>query len=797
MKKNSKIITANVDNIRLNNEDDSITEIEHTLELKEGWNLVAGSILNACEIIDDSNILEKDGGNFLIYKFSENGYTRGYSFQKGIGYWVRSGQDGQIKLKEKTEGIIQDETVETIGKTVVTIIESSNIIDQTNKNIENIVNPNSTQTSEEVKETINNTGSTLVQQAEEGQSLVFDLDTAVEKEDPKLLDDLLDQTRESIASNGRIKKNKRKGKKKLRIVNEVNKFDTMYNNGKSAEKHCGDWSNGNGEYAECSNSLKKYFISMNEVGDAAKKDETGYNTTTLYYKSNSSGKKLPDGNYQINAYWETTSEQTIEFRKLKMKWGDMTYNDKTWLYDNKRNLYTDASVEKDEFGYPTWNHDEENYNFTYDEHTKWMKFFKVQDDANTDDDSLYFGITDEYDSNPELTPKGSFIGVKKDIDWIRYEFKNSITNDLIDILIGVLEVPINKDNYKGTVDLDLKTFEIKDLIVKSSNQNIVDIFNNNSWIQDAEEFNDNNFALHGPLKQKWISDLDRYESETFNYNGEAYNFFIKFSDQVEIKLQNGILKFNKLEYDINMFDYDVFERIDIPDEINNDKFIRFDTTGGINNIWFENQQIDFNEPLDWFEYIITDIGDNNSPLEMKLKLGVSKMGSIEDLEYYSIKNNKLKEIKEIIFETNDDTIYNKLNEMSWSYLENPNDYNYALYSEDGFNNMHPDGLKYNYKFYIRGGEGVKIDGEFRQEQIAFLLDIWNDNSGDTTFIAVLILETPDGSHQMYKRSESDVLNETKLLTAPNTGLTPRKTFNRKGGLNKIYLVKNNSGGRTS
>lgn len=784
MKKNSKIITANVDNIRLNNEDDSIIEIEHILELKEGWNLVAGSILNACEIKDDNNIIEKEEGNFLIYKFSESGYTRGYSFQKGIGYWVRSGQDGQIKLVEKTEGIIKDETVETIGKTVVTIIESSNTVDQTTKDIENIVNPNSTQTSEEVKETINETGSTLNQQAEEGQNLVIDLDKAVENEDPKLLNDLLDQARASIPSSGRIKKNKRKGKKKLRIVNEVNKFDTMYNNGKSAEKHCGDWSNGNGEYAECSNSLKNYFISMNEVGNAAKNDKTGYETVTEYYKSNSSGSKIPNGNYQINANWDRSDT----FHKIRIYYDELIYVDSdTWIYDRNRKLYTNA-YQKDDYGNPVWNDDLESYQFTYTQESKWIKFFKVQDDTNKDDDSLYFGITDQYDSNPEKTQLGSFVGVKKEVDWVKYNFKNSENGDKIDILIGVLEAPIDSDIYNGSVGLDLNAFEIKQLVIKSSNQDIVDLFNeSNTWTTGAENFDNDNFALHGGLDVKWDNQSGLNIYKTFSYDSNSYNFYIKFGDQIEIKMQNGTLYFNEFEYDVNLNDGFLFSEIEgTPDEATNDKFIEFNTTGGINDIWFENKQIDFTEELDWFRYSI----ENNSssiPLEMIVEIGVSKNNVSDVTNFYKgdlIK--QLKEIKEIIFKTSDSEILDKLEDFSWSSLENQNDNNYALFNPDDDAKEYPNSYNENYKFKIYGiKDNFDNNGNYDGSE---LIDLFLEKTPGNNVLGLQIGPI-DNQGPLYKYAESASLNE-KEISKPTDGYNAYKIFNTKGGLNKVYIINN-------
>ena len=44
--------------------------------------------------------------------------------------------------------------------------------------------------------------------------------------------------------------------------------------------------------------------------------------------------------------------------------------------------------------------------------------------------------------------------------------------------------------------------------------------------------------------------------------------------------------------------------LDKPVETEEQSFIRFTETGGINELWFENQMNDFDEELDWFRYRI-------------------------------------------------------------------------------------------------------------------------------------------------------------------------------------------------
>lgn len=793
MKKNNKIITANVDNIRLNNEDDSITEIEHILELKEGWNLVAGSILNACEIIDENNILEKDEGNFLIYKFSETGYTRGYSFQKGIGYWVRSSAQGQLKLVEKTEGIVKDETVETIGKTVVTIIESSNTIDQTNKDIENIVKPNSTQTPKEVKETINKTGSTLEQQADEGQNLVNELDKAVANEDPQLLNDLLDQARDSMSSNGRKKKNKRKAKKKLRIVSVLNKFDKMYNDGKKAEKECGDWANGNGVYDDCSSSLKTYFTSMSVVGNDAKTDTDGYSTTTEYYKSNSAGTKIPSGNYKINAHWDAKDS----FYNISISYNILTFTESSsnnWYYDDSRKIFTNAVV-RDSDGWPTYTDGKMNFNYVVE--SKWLKFFRVQDDANTDDDALYFGITNQYDSDPSKTPKGSFVGVKKEIDWVRYKFKRSQTEDVIELLVGVLESPIDTDNYEGTKTLDSNTFEIKELVIKSNNQVIINLF---KVAPSAEFFNDENFALHGGLKGTYDNSTNKMIYPTFEYDGDNYNFFIKFGSGIKIKMKNEKIYVNGNEYDENI-NYELFEKLqDTPIETadKNSATYSYSVTGGINHFWFVNKKIDFTEELKWYRYDLININAANTDykLNMIIELGVSKT-NVNDVSSFT-KGDKIKnliEIKEVIFRTSEQDIINNLKDLDWSILESQNDNNYALFSPDDDTYEYPDtvvrdnngSLTYDnsYKFRIYGYKGKVNNGIYVVNSINLFLD---SNDSNYTLGLQIYNENTIGlpNNNIFRYVEGSTLTPEEIIL-PTNGLTPYKTFNVGGGLNKVYI----------
>lgn len=71
---------------------------QFTINIKQGWNLIAGSLNKDC-IILDNDIVEKIDSIYTVYYFSER-YILSGNIINSKGNWLRAKKNGTIIIEE-------------------------------------------------------------------------------------------------------------------------------------------------------------------------------------------------------------------------------------------------------------------------------------------------------------------------------------------------------------------------------------------------------------------------------------------------------------------------------------------------------------------------------------------------------------------------------------------------------------------------------------------------------------------------------------------------------------------------